>query len=258
MNNLTGQAVWITGAGSGIGRGIAIAFAAAGCRVVISGRTEPALRETARLAGGTIHVVPTDVTVAAQVTRAHAAVLATIGEPDILINNAGANAKRRHWAQLSAMDVDAVVNVNLKGPFLCTLAVLPGMRARRAGTIMHVASLAATGIFTVTGPTYTATKFAVRAMSATLNAEEGIHGIRSICINPGEVATAIMDSRPRPPSAEERAIMVQPEDIAAACVFAAQLPARTCMAEMTIVPTDNQFYRASAQAIANLPIAAQS
>ena len=250
MADLAGKAVWITGAGSGIGRAVAVAFAQAGCRVVISGRTEAALQETAKLAGGTVHVVVADVTDAAQVTRAHAAVLAAVGEPDILINNAGANAKRRHWGQLSAADMDAVVNVNLKGPFLCTLAVLPGMRARRAGTVMHVASLAATGIFAVTGPTYTATKYAVRAMSATLNAEEGIHGIRSICINPGEVETAILNSRPRPPSTEERALMVQPEDIAAACVFAAQLPARTCISEMTIVPTDNQFYRASAQAIA--------
>ncbi len=250
MIDLKNQAVWITGAGSGIGRGIAIAFAAAGCRLAISGRSEPALAETARLAGGAVTVVPADVTIEAQVARAHQAVLAAIGEPDILINNAGANAKRRHWGQLSTADMDAVVNVNLKGPFLCTLAVLPGMRTRRAGTIMHVASLAGTGIFAVTGPTYTATKHAVRALSATLNAEEGIHGIRSICINPGEVATAILDSRPRPPSAQERAIMVQPEDIAAACVFAAQLPARTCMAEMTIVPTDNQFYREAAHAIA--------
>ena len=76
----------------------------------------------------------------------------------------------------------------------------------------------------MSGPAYTASKHGARAMSATINAEEGIHGIRSVCINPGEVETPILDTRPRPPSAEDRAVMVQPEDIAAAAVFAAQLP----------------------------------
>jgi NADP-dependent 3-hydroxy acid dehydrogenase YdfG len=89
-------------------------------------------------------------------------------------------------------------------------------------------------------------------MSATLNAEEGIHGIRSVCINPGEVETAILDTRPKPPSAADRALMVQPEDIAASAVFAARLPARTCMAEMLITPTDNNFYRSTAKAIAGM------
>ena len=98
-----------------------------------------------------------------------------------------------------------MVDVNLKGPFLCSLAVLPAMRERRAGTLIHVVSNAATGIFSVSGPAYTASKHGARAMSATLNAEEGIHGIRSICINPGEVATPILDKRPKPPSAEDRA-----------------------------------------------------
>ena len=81
-------------------------------------------------------------------------------------------------------------------------------------------------------------------MSATINAEEGIHGIRSVCINPGEVETPILDQRPRPPSAADRALMVQPEDVAAAAVFAASMPARTCLAEILITPTDNNFYRA--------------
>ena len=253
MNDLQGRIVWITGAGTGIGRAMALAFAEAGCRVAITGRTEDTLAETQRLvqeAGGTVLAVPADVTEPDDVTRAHAAVVAAYGDPDILVNNAGGNAKRRHWADLQPADMAAVVDVNLKGPFLCSLAVLPAMRARRGGMLIHTASVAGTGIFSVSGPSYTASKHGARAMSATINAEEGIHGIRSVCINPGEVATPILDSRPRPPTAEERAIMVQPEDIAAAAVFAARMPARTCMAEMTIAPTDNAFYRSSAHAIA--------
>ena len=248
--------VWITGAGTGIGQAIALAFAAAGERVALTGRTAAALeqtREAVEAAGGTAVVVVADVTDEHAVTSAHQAVVDAFGPPAVLVNNAGANAKRRHWAQLSPADMAMVVDVNLKGPFLCTLAVLPAMRAAGGGTIIHVASVAGTGIFAVTGPAYTAAKHGARALSATLNAEEGIHGIRSICINPGEVATPIMDQRPRPPSAADRALMVQPQDIAAAAVFAATLPPRTCMAEMTIQPTDNAFYRATAHAIARPP-----
>lgn len=253
MTELQGKTIWITGAGTGIGRAMALAFAAAGCRVAITGRTEATLNETQRLvqgAGGAVLAVTADVTDPAGVTRAHAAVVEAFGDPDILVNNAGANAKRRHWSELQPDDMAAVLDVNLKGPFLCSLAVLPAMRARGAGMLIHTASVAGTGIFAVSGPSYTAAKHGARAMSATINAEEGIHGIRSVCINPGEVATPILDSRPRPPTAEERALMVQPEDIAAAAVFAARMPPRTCMAEMTIAPTDNAFYRSAAHALA--------
>lgn len=250
MESIEGQVVWITGAGTGIGRAMAIAFAEAGCRVAITGRRQDMLEQTAALMPTPPAIVAADVAEAGAVTAAHAAVVAALGDVDILVNNAGTNAKKRHWRELSAADMGQVVDVNLKGPFMCTIAVLPAMRAKKRGLVIHTVSNAAVGIFAVAGPTYTASKHGARAMSATLNAEEGINGIRSVCINPGEVETPILDTRPRPPSAEDRALMVQPEDIAAAAVFAARLPPRTCMAEMLITPTDNNFYRASAKALA--------
>ena len=253
MEGIAGQVAWITGAGSGIGRAMAIAFARAGCRVAITGRRRDALEETAALMPrATPAIAAADVSDPAAVAKAHQAVAEALGDVDILVNNAGTNARRRHWRDLSPEDMASVVDVNLKGPFLCALAVLPAMRARRRGLLIHTVSNAATGIYPVSGPSYTASKHGARAMSATINAEEGIHGIRSVCINPGEVETPILDTRPRPPSAEDRALMAQPEDIAAAAVFAAQLPPRTCMAEMLINPTDNNFYRAIAQGIAGM------
>ncbi|HTW29324.1 MAG TPA: SDR family oxidoreductase [Acetobacteraceae bacterium] len=254
MTVLAGKVVWVTGAGSGIGRAIAIAFAREGAQVALTGRGHAPLEETASMvqeAGGTVMIAPADLAVAEDITGAHATIAGGLGDPDILVNNAGTNTSRRHWHELDTEAVARVIDVNLKAIALCTLAVLPAMRRRGGGTVIHVSSLAGVSYNPVSGPIYIAAKTAVRALSNTINAEHGIHGIRSVCINPGETATAILNTRANPPSAEERAIMVQPEDIAAAAIFATLLPTRTCIAEMTIVPTDNSFERASARRIAS-------
>lgn len=251
---LHGKVAWVTGAGSGIGRAVAVALAKAGAAVALTGRRVDALEETASLiaeAGGTSLLAPADVSQAAAVQLAFGMIADGLGEPHILINNAGWNERYRHWKELTPENAERLVNINLTAPVLCTLAVLPAMRRRRDGLLVHVASVSATGIFLASGPIYTAAKFGARAMSATLNAEEGIHGIRSICINPGEVATPILDKRPVPVTAEQRAIMVQPDDVAASVLFACTQPKHVCIAELTIMPTDNNFYRADAHAIAN-------
>ncbi len=247
---LTDRIVWVTGAGSGIGRATAIAFAAAGARVSLTGRRADALAETAAAIGQAATVVPADLTDPEQVTEAYDTIVRLWGGVDVLVNNAGANARKRYLRDLSGADLATILDVNLKAPFLCSMAVLPGMRARRSGTLIHIGSVAGTTTFPASGSGYGASKAGVRHLSAHINAEEGIHGIRSVCINPGEVATAILDSRPKPPSQADRALMLQAEDIAAAAVFAAGLPARATVADMTILPTDNQFWRATAQAIA--------
>ncbi|HUZ65376.1 MAG TPA: SDR family oxidoreductase [Acetobacteraceae bacterium] len=256
MGGLKGRIAWITGAGSGIGRAIALTFAGAGAQVALTGRTEASLRETEamiRAAGGTVLLAPADVTDAAAVRAAHDKVAQAWGHPDILVNNAGSNVGRRHWKNLGPEGAAEVIDVNLKAPFLCSLAVLPAMRAKGGGMLIHIASLAGTAIHAVSGPSYTAAKHGAVAMSATINAEEGIHGIRSVCICPGEVATPILDKRPAPPSAEDRALMVQPDDIAAAALFCATLPPRACVTDLVIVPTDNHAHRATARAIDRMP-----
>ena len=186
--DLAGKAVWITGAGTGIGRALALAFGQAGCRLALTGRSRETLAETqaaVEAAGGSATLALADVSDAHAVTAAHRAVAEALGDVDILINNAGTNTARRSWRELAPADMAELVDVNLKGPFYCSLAVLPAMRERRAGTLIHIVSNAAAGIFSVAGPAYTASKHGARAMSATINAEEGIHGIRSVCINPG-------------------------------------------------------------------------
>ena len=252
MGAVNDSVVWVTGGGSGIGRACAVAFSSAGARVALSGRRVAALEETASIirdSGGTAVVVPADVSDAHSVDRAHQSVVAALGDPLVLVNSAGGNVTRRHWKNLAAQDMSDVIDLDLKAMFYCTLAVLPAMRARKDGRIVHIASQAGVSLQTVSGPTYSAAKHGVVAMSASLNAEEGINGIRSICISPGEVETPILNTRPEPPSLEERMLMLQPEDVAAAALFCATLPLRACVTELILLPTDDRHVRQRARAI---------
>jgi NADP-dependent 3-hydroxy acid dehydrogenase YdfG len=252
MGSLDGRVAWITGAGSGIGRACAIAFARAGARVALTGRRIAPLEETAALIGGRaddVTIASADVSDVAAVKAAHATIVAALGDPLVLVNSAGGNVRQRHWANLSPASASQVIDLDLKAIFYCTLAVLPAMRAQRDGRIVHIASQAAVSLTPVTGPSYSASKHGVVAMSASLNAEEGIHGIRSICISPGEVETPLLDTRPVPPSAAERTLMLQPEDVADVALFCATLPARACVTELILLPTDDRHVRVQAQSI---------
>jgi NADP-dependent 3-hydroxy acid dehydrogenase YdfG len=248
-----GSITWIVGAGSGIGRACALIFARAGARVALTGRRIAPLEETAAmiLARGSPQavVVPADVTDADQVAAAHRKVVAALGDPVVLINSAGGNVTTRHWRNVSPASVSDVIDLDLKAMFYCTLAVLPAMRERRDGRIVHIASQAGVSHQTVSGPSYSAAKHGVVAMSANLNAEEGINGIRSICISPGEVETPILDTRPTPPSAAERKLMLRPEDVAETALFCVGLPPRACVSELVLLPTDDRHVRERARAI---------
>lgn len=253
MHLTRGSVTWVTGAGSGIGRACAIEFARAGAAVALTGRRIDALEETAAMIRGqggiAPLIVPADVSDAATVEAAHKAIVEALGDPLVLINSAGGNVTQRHWKNLAAAAASQVIDLDLKAMFYCTLAALPAMRARGDGRIVHIASQAGVSLQTVSGPSYSAAKHGVVAMSASLNAEEGIHGIRSICISPGEVETPILATRPSPPSAAERKLMLQPEDVAEAALFCATLPLRACVTELILLPTDDRHVRGHARAI---------
>ena len=247
------EIVWVTGAGSGIGRACALGFAAAGARVALTGRRAAPLEDAAAeitRAGGEAMVATADVADKAAVLDAHRKIVETWGDPEILLNNAGLNLSRRHWGELTPDDVDTVVGVDLNAVFYSTIAVIPAMRERKSGTLIHVASLAGVILHPVSGPSYIAAKHGVVAMSDSLNAELGIFGIRSICICPGEVETPILDTRPSPPSAADRELMLQPQDVADAALFCATLPPRACVSKLVLTPTDDNFYRPMARTIA--------
>ena len=112
MQRLAGKSAWVTGAGSGIGRAIAIAFAAEGAKVALTGRRTAPLEETAAMIGGGAVIVPADLTDDKQVAAALAKAEATIGGPDILVNNAGVNLPKRYMHQLTPEAIRTLVDGN--------------------------------------------------------------------------------------------------------------------------------------------------
>jgi NADP-dependent 3-hydroxy acid dehydrogenase YdfG len=240
MSALKGKVCLITGAGSGIGTATAVALAAEGAVTVLVGRRREKLDEVAATisaAGGTAHVAPATVDDPGQVAALVDGVRERVGPVDVLVNVAGASSRTRNARWMSDDDWDAVVRVNLSGVFTLTRAVLPDMLDGGAGTVITVSSNAALRPGLLSGPAYGAAKAGVVNFMNYLNASYRNDGIRATAILPGEVDTPILDNRPLPPSAQERATMLLPEDVAAAVLLAASLPQRAVVEELLINPT---------------------
>src|SRR5215203_870406 len=240
MGSLGGRVALVTGAGTGIGRAVAQAFAREGARIALNGRRREPLEETAASIGtdsDAVLVVPGDLTVDADVARVAGTVLRQWGQIDVLVNNAGVNIPRRALAELSIEDWRLVIDADLTAPFLLTRAVLPAMRARGEGTIINVSSMAGKRPSVLSGPAYGAPKAGLNSLTESINAAERSNGIRACSVCPGEVATPIMELRPFPPSEEAIATMLQPEDVAAAILLVAALPQRATIDEILIRPT---------------------
>ncbi len=245
---LAGQVAWVTGGGSGIGLAGAIELAKAGCHVVVSGRDAAKLRtaiSAAELRGtsrGSIEAAPLDVADAAAVTRVAGAIQDRHGQIDILVNSAGINFAKRYWNDTDPATFADVVAINLNGAAACTLAVLKGMQKRRRGTVVNVASFAGWYLGYLTGPAYTASKAAMIALSHSFNIEQCINGLRATALCPGEAATPILKNRPVEPSAEEKARMLQEDDLGRTIRFIAEMPPHVCINELVITPVWNRLY----------------
>jgi NADP-dependent 3-hydroxy acid dehydrogenase YdfG len=252
---LEGKVVWVTGGGSGIGEAAALALAREGAAIVLTGRREAPLEEVAariRELGGTAHIQPGDLTEPRPVRRIGDFIRDELGRLDILLNNAGININDRHWDKLTPENALLMINGNLAAAAQCVTVALPIMRQRQDGLIIHTASMAGRFIGGFPGPLYTAAKHGIVAMSHSINMQECVHGIRSCVFLPGEVATAILDKRPNPVSAEERARMVQPQDCADLIRYIALLPKRLVMNEVMLGPTWNRAYVAAIEKLSSL------
>lgn len=232
----------VTGAGSGIGRGIALALARKGLAVALVGRDRGKLDGTAALiAREPDHprpvVLPCDITDREGVAAMARAATEALGPIDMLVCNAGTNVRDRSLAKLSHDDWDKMIDTNLTGAFNLVHAVLPAMRERKAGLIVQICSISGKRASVLGGAGYSASKFGQAALGITLGREEAVHGIRSTVIYPGEVETPILDARPVPVSAERRGVILQPDDVAAAVAFLVELHPRANIPELIIKPT---------------------
>lgn len=241
--SLHGKTALVTGGGTGIGQAIAVALAGAGCRTAITGRREDKLRQAAAAWNGEppILVCQADVGRRDDVERLFAWVEQELGAVDILVNSAGVNIPKRSMAELSADDWDLLMAVNASGAYYCMQAALPAMRKKRDGLIVNISSIAGKRASLLGGVAYSASKFAMTALGGTAALEEGKHGIRITTVFPGEVETPILDHRPVPVSAEHRARILQPEDVAAAVLMIANLPPRAHVPELIIKPTTQDY-----------------
>jgi 3-oxoacyl-[acyl-carrier protein] reductase len=225
---LAGHAALVTGSARGLGRAVAERLAAEGAAVTVADLDLPAAEEAAaalRQAGAQALAVEADVRDAASVAQAVARSLAELGVLDILVNNAGVVRDGRLEA-MSDEDWDTVLDVDLRGYFVCARAVLPHLRARGWGRIVNISSRAYLG--NPGQANYSAAKAGVIGLTRALSMELAADGITVNAVAPGAIDTALVRNHPRADDIIARAIRMQPvkrlgtpEDVAAAVAFLA-------------------------------------
>ena len=228
---LDGRPALVVGSGSGIGRAIALAFAAVGANVTCIDKSEATAQATAAsivAAGGKGEAIPCDVSNEAAVTAAVARSIASRGLPRVLVNAAAADDTSGTILELQPAEWTAVIAVNLTGPYLMSRAVLPHMIAAGGGSIIHIASQL--GHVGAAGrPAYCASKGGLIQLAKVMAADHARHNIRVNTLSPGAVETRRMPLRfgdmetARRVSAPLHLLkrLGQPDEIAAAALFLA-------------------------------------
>ena len=231
--------VWITGATKGIGLAVANAFAAIGCKVVLSGRNKNQLEINCGKIidqGGFALPVVCDVTSETSVRSTFAVINKKAGEVDVLVNNAGITVFES-FEKTSIKEFDTIVATNFRGYFLCTKAVLPTMIKHKKGHIFNIHSVSATTIFN-NSAVYSASKAGALALSKCLRSEVRKKGIRVVDVLPGAVETDMWDKSSRK---KFHSKMMQPEDIADAIVSLYCQPQRITTDEIVLRPVEGDL-----------------
>jgi len=239
---MTAKIAVVTGAGSGIGRAVALGLAAAGYTVVLAGRKLPALETVAREAGSGAIAVTTDVTDRASVDALFARVAKDYGRLDLLFNNAGMGSPPAPLEDVTFEQWKSVIDTNLTGVFLCTQAAFRLMKSQRprGGRIINNGSISAT----TPRPhmaAYTASKHAVSGLTKTTSLEGREHDIACGQIDIGNTATAL--ATPMSHGTLQANMSLKPEPtfdvkhVADAVVYMANLPLEANVLFMTVMAT---------------------
>lgn len=229
----------VTGAGSGIGRATAIKLADAGFFPVLVGRTTSKLLAVSKEIndrGFESAVEQADVTNYDAVRSMATSIIDTHGHIDVIVNNAGFTSSHRYLLDTTDQEAEDVIRVNLLGPFFLIQASLPSMLKRGSGTIVNVSSRAGLDPVLLGGAMYSASKAAIINLTKYINVELKNTGIRACNIIPGETDTPILKTRHVPPTPDQLAKILQPEDVADAILLAITSPSRVLIDEVIVKP----------------------
>jgi NAD(P)-dependent dehydrogenase (short-subunit alcohol dehydrogenase family) len=239
----------VTGAGSGIGRQVALALCGAGYATVLAGRREDALQETARLAGDTgakTLAVPTDVSDPASVTALFNKTREVFGRLDLLFNNAGVNAPGIPMEDLSFEQWKYVVDVNLTGSFLCAQQAIKLMKSQtpKGGRIINNGSISAHAPRPNSVP-YTSTKHAITGLTRCISLDGRKHGIACGQIDIGNALTDMARRMTEGVAQANGSVEIEPtmdvDNVASAVVYMASLSLDANVQFMTIMATNMPF-----------------
>lgn len=239
MGQLEGKVAIITGAGTGIGGGIARAFAAQGAQLMLASRSAEHLEAAAgalRQAGASVAVVPTDVTDEAGVVALFTQTIDRFGQLDILVNNAGV-FDGGPLEEVSLQAWQHVLAVNLTGPFLCSREAIKIMKRQKSGRIINIGSISAQ-VPRLNSAPYTTSKHGLVGLTKATALEGRDYGVVVSCLHPGNVATERRAAGDDPADDEP---MMTPDELAAAVVTMAALPAHVNMLEAVVLPVTQQY-----------------
>ena len=233
------QTAIVTGGGRGIGKSIALALARAGASVLVCGRHEETLQQTARdiqQLGRQALAIVADVAQEKEVETMVKLALREFGNVNILVNNAGIVGPTAPITNVNRKDWDETLAVNLTGAFLCAKAVLPAMIERRSGKIINISSVAGRMAYALRAP-YAVSKWGMIGLTRTLAQEAGPYNIQVNAILPGPTAgermKGVIDQRAQELGQSAAEVekhyveatalkrMVEPEHVAAMVVFLA-------------------------------------
>jgi len=243
----SGRVAVVTGAGSGIGRAVAVGMARAGFAVALAGRREDALAQTASLIGSEACLaVPTDVTDEAAVVRLFERTVERFGRVDVLFNNAGRSAFAAPLDEIALADWQAVVDVNLTGMFLCAREAFRRMRSQRpsGGTIVNNGSISAHVPRPHAAP-YTVTKHAISGLTKQITLDGRPHKVRAGQIDIGNAASAMTARMSDGMLQADGSVRPEPtmdvESVVRAVLLMATMPEDAVVFDLTVAAADMPF-----------------